>query len=291
MDLAHFGLKDRPFKPRPDLGSYYPATGHEDALGRLRSALADGEGIAVLTGEMGTGKTLLAQCLLDRLGEDTVTALITNSHFGRRADLLQAILYDLSLPYEGKCEQELRLALTDFLLARHVAGQMTLIVIDEAHLLPASVLEELRLLGNLESPRGKAVQVILIGLPSLNETLNRPELAPLRQRIVTRVSLEPLGLHEAADYLLHQLRVAGARPDALIADEAVELIARAAGGIPRVINQVAFEAFAQTAKAGAGRVDVEGALEALAVFGLETDDAESEPADESPRLLAAVAAS
>src|SRR5262245_8715336 len=116
MYESHFGLRRRPFPATPDSECYYPATGHERALALLQQALANEEGLALLTGEPGTGKTLLGHRLLEGLGADATCAFLTNSHFRDPAGLLQAILYDLTLPYEGHGEQELRLALTDHLL-------------------------------------------------------------------------------------------------------------------------------------------------------------------------------
>src|SRR5262249_39251723 len=158
---------ERPFRPTPDSTCYYPATCHERALHQLLQGLRDDEGIVVLTGEPGTGKTLLCHCLLERLGPDVTSVLLTNTHFRDRAALLQAILYDLSLPYEGRTEQEMRLALTDFLLSNYAAGRRTVLLADEAQHLTTEVLEELRLLANLESRQGKAVQVVLAAHPSL----------------------------------------------------------------------------------------------------------------------------
>src|SRR5262249_891723 len=199
------------FPATPDPSCYYPASSHERALDRLSRALADGEGLLLLTGPPGTGKTLLCHALLGRLG-GACTAFLTHGHTRDRARLLQAVLYDLSLPHEGRGEQEMRLALVGRLLETFAAGRRTVIVIDEAHHLTAEQLEELRLLGNLEARGARAVQVVLVGLPELRETLAHPSLAALRQRLTVRAALEPLGLQEAADYLLHHLRVAGGNP-------------------------------------------------------------------------------
>ena len=144
-----------------------------------------------------------------------------------RAGLLQAILYDLSLPHEGRSEQGLRLALIDHLVGRFAEGKRTLLVIDEAHHLGVDLLEELRLLGNLEGNAGKAMQVVLVGQPDLLHTLASPRLASLRQRLVVRPTIEPMGVEEAADYVLHHLRAAGGSPDEIVDGETLELVARA----------------------------------------------------------------
>ncbi|HEY7310650.1 MAG TPA: AAA family ATPase [Gemmataceae bacterium] len=279
MYETHFQLRQRPFPATPDPARYYPATSHERAVARLLGGLADGEGVLALTGDPGTGKTLLCHCLLERLDSHTSVAFLTNSHVGSRAGLLQAILYDLSLPYEGRGEQELRLALTDHLLRRYEEGRGTILILDEAQHLTPDLLEELRLLGNLEARSAKAVQVVLVGQPTLMETLRRTELTALRQRLAVRVEVEPLPLQEAADYLLHHVRVAGGRPERLFADEALELLSRRTHGVPRLLNQAAHQALNLAAESGAAQVDVEAALEGLALLGLadEIDNAEPSP--------------
>jgi type II secretory pathway predicted ATPase ExeA len=268
MTEGPFHLRRRAFPATPDSSCYYPATSHERALTSLQQGLADGEGVLLLTGPPGTGKTLLCHCLLDRLGAGVGSAFLSNSHVRDRAALLQAILFDLALPHEGRPEQDLRLALTGHLLEHFAAGRPTLLLVDEAQHLPPDALEELRLLGNLEARTGKAVQVVLVGQPALREALARPELATLRQRLAVRAALEPLGLQEAADYLLHHLRVAGARPERALNDEALELLARNTQGVPRLLNQAGHRALALAAEAGAAEVDAEVALEALASLGL-----------------------
>jgi type II secretory pathway predicted ATPase ExeA len=269
MVETHFGLRQRPFPATPDSACYYPATSHERALARLLGGLDDGEGALLLTGAPGTGKTLLCHCLLERLGPDVGTSFLTNSHLPDRSSLLQAILYDLSLPHEGRGEQEMRLALTDHLLKNFGTGRRTVLLLDEAQHLGPDLLEELRMLGNLEGRSGKAFQVVLLGQPVLAETLRRPELAALRQRVVVRAELEPLAVQEAADYLLHHLRVAGGRPELILTDEALELLARSTRGVPRLLNQAAHQALLLAAEAGAEQVDVEAVIEGLAVVGLE----------------------
>jgi type II secretory pathway predicted ATPase ExeA len=276
MSATRFGLRQRPFPATPDVACYYPATTHERALAKIGGALVDGEGLLVLTGAPGTGKTLLGQLLLERPGEDAPSAFLTNSHFACRAALFQALLFDLGQPHEARGEQDLRLALTEHLLRTFAAGRPTLVVIDEAQHLDPDLLEELRLLGNLESSAGKAVQVVLVGQPALLDVLARPELAVLRQRLVARAVLEPLALQEAADYLLHHVRVAGAKPEAVFSDEALEILARGSGGFPRVLNQVGRLSLTLSAEADASQVDAEVALEALAQLGLDAGSTEAE---------------
>jgi len=287
MYVAHFGLRHRPFRPTPDPAAYYPATTHETALQLLQQSLADEDGLALLAGEPGTGKTLLAALLVERLAEKAACVYLTNGHLAAPADLFQAMLYDLGEPYEHKSEQELRLSVTDGVLKRFAEGRRTILLLDEAHHLPPCVLEELRQLGNLETRDGKAVQTILFSLPEIDETLRRPDLRAFRQRLTTRATLERLPTEEAADYLVHHLRIAGARPEAIVSDEAVDLIVKTTGGLPRLINQATHLALELTCQAGEGRMDAEGALEALSRLGLEA--AEEEPAaaatTDPPRLM------
>ncbi|HEV3202939.1 MAG TPA: AAA family ATPase [Gemmataceae bacterium] len=274
MDLNHFGLKQRPFQNGLDSAWYYPATTHEQALARLRQAIQEEEGLVLVTGEPGTGKTMLLQCLLERMGPETTSAFLTNSHFADRSSFYQAILFDLSLCYERHSEQEMRLALTDFVLTQYRNGQRLLLLVDEAQNLDLDLLEEIRLLSNLEAGVHKAIQVVLAGQPGLLEMLARPELASLSQRLAVRIPLEPLGLEETADYIFHHLRRAGGRPESIFSDEGLEVVARGSRGIPRLINQITHQALFLAFETGCNTVDAEAALEALALLGLEGETRE-----------------
>lgn len=269
MNLSRFQLRARPFRTTPDTHSYYPATPHESVLQHLDQAIADEEGFVLATGDAGVGKTLVAHLLLARLGEKVASSLLTNCRFACRADMLRSILFDLGQPHQGLGEQELRLALTDHLLSQLAARKTTLLVLDEAQGLNSDLLEELRLLGNLETSNGKAVQIILLAQPNLLQTLGRAELAALNQRLAVRLELEALNIHEGADYVLHQLRVAGGRPEAIISHEAVTVLAKNSRGIPRLLNQMGHLALSIADAAGADLVDVEAALEALTMLGIE----------------------
>ena len=287
---TRFGLRRRPFRPIPDTDSYFPAATHDAARHLLRRALDNDEGLILLTGEPGTGKTLVARKLLEDLDEDVRVVLLTNSHVSRKGDLLQAILFDLGLPYQGLTEQVARLAVTDSCLANYQEGGKTLVVVDEAHLLATDVLEELRLLSNLEGKDGKAVQVLLAALPVIEETLDEPGLAALRQRLTVRSRLEPLGPEESAEYLRHQVAAAGGKPDKLFGEDVLDILAHAGRGIPRILNQAAHAAFVLADEAGQGQVDAEAAVEAVTRLGLDPAAEAEELAtdvDEPVRLVPA----
>lgn len=269
MFEKRFGLKQRPFPATPDSQHYYPATAHETALERLLRGVKDDEGPMLVTGPPGTGKTLMCHLLLERLGAQVVSAYLTNSHCRDRSALFQAILYELSLAHDAAGEQDLRLRVTDLILKNHQAGKRFVLVIDEAQHLSTDLLEELRLLGNLEASNGKALQVVLVALPRILDTLRKPELAALNQRLSLKLKLEGLDVEEAADYLLHHLRRAGGRPDRLITDDAVELLARHTRGIPRLLNQAGHQAFVLADMGECATVDAEAALESLASLGIE----------------------
>ena len=206
MFETRFGLRRRPFRPIPDTDSYFPAATHEDALRQLRRGIDDDEGIMLLTGDPGTGKTMVARKLLESLDEAVRPVLLTNSHVSRNGDLLQAILFDLGLPYQGVTEQVARLTVTDSCLEYYREGGKTLIVIDEAQHLHPDVLEELRLLSNLEGNSGKAIQILLVALPAIERAIDMPSLAAFRQRLTVRTRLDLLDASESAEYLIHQVR-------------------------------------------------------------------------------------
>lgn len=269
MYLTDFCLARRPFPATPDRFFYYPATTHENALAALLRGIEDDAGFVMLTGAPGAGKTLLCHCLLERLGPEVISAFLSNSHFPDRRSLLQGVLYDFSLPYEEGAEQVLRLRLTDYLLKNCSGARRTVLLVDEAQHLSPDLLEELRLLGNLEAGKGKAFQVILVGQEGLLQTLARPEMTACLQRLAVRAKVEPLGIEEGVDYLLHHTRLAGGQPDALWEEPALEILARGANGIPRLLNLAGHQAMVLAHQAEMSRIDAEAALEALAMLGLD----------------------
>ena len=277
MYEQRFGLKRRPFPPTPDTEFYYPSTLHETALSALSRGLEADESFVLLTGDAGAGKTLLGYALLERLKDKVASAFLTNSHFADRSALLQAILYDLGLPYDDDKEQTLRLRLTDQLLKNCAAERRTILVIDEAHHLSADLLEELRLLANLEAGSGKALQIVLLAQPGIMRTLRQPGLESLQQRIAVRATLGALEVEEAYDYLLHHLRLVGGKPEKIFDDTALEAIARGTRGIPRCLNQAAHQALVLAEEGELPKVDAEAALEALSMLGMESSEDAAEP--------------
>jgi type II secretory pathway predicted ATPase ExeA len=212
-----------------------------------------------------------------------VSAFLMTPHFREPADLIQALLHDLTLPHTGGSEEELRLRLTEHLLSSYQKHQRVVFVIDEGQNLAPAVLEELRLLGNLEGKKGKAAQVVILGLPAIDETLRLPNLAAFRQRLGARAVLEPLDVHEAADYLVHQIRRLGLRPEEMIDAEALGILAGACAGVPRLLNRATHKAVVLAADAEMKQIDAEVALEAVTALGLTlTEELESDLDTEEP---------
>jgi type II secretory pathway predicted ATPase ExeA len=278
VDWLHFGLARPAFRPAVDTDSYFPAASHEAALAAVAAGFARRDPVVLLDGPPGTGKSLVARKWLEQLLPEVPRVVVPNVHAARPADLLQAMLFDLSQPYQGLAEQELRLAVTGQLLqASDSSGYPTVLLIDDAQQLTDSALEELRLLGNVETRHGAALFVLLVAQPTLRAALGRPACEPFAQRVAVRAAVEPLTPEESAAYLRHQMAAAGGDPAAVLDDGAVSQLAGACGGVPRVLNQAAALAAGLAAEAGAELIDVEAALEALTRLGLEapqTDESE-----------------
>src|SRR5262249_44515156 len=208
------------------------------------SGIGRGEGLVVITGDIGTGKTTLCRAILDELDRRTFTALVLNP-FLSEEDLLRLILQDFGVVSReeikrgrlaGVSKQELIDTLNDFLLSLLPLRAGALLIIDEAQNLPNQVLEQIRILSNLETDKEKLLQIVLVGQPSLRDLLKTPDLRQLDQRISIRYELKPLTAEETAAYVAHRLTIAGGSAAVSFAPRALELVHRYAGGIPRLIN-------------------------------------------------------
>jgi type II secretory pathway predicted ATPase ExeA len=279
MDYPHFGFRRRPFRPTLDAPSACPLEGPDAALSALLRGWSQGDSVAVLTGPAGSGKSLLGLRFLADLPPETPRIWIQAAPGWRAADLFQALLFDLGLPYQGLSEQELRLAVTEALLSQLAEDRTHALILDEAHHLTPELLEQLRLLGNLESAKARALFAVLLGQPRLRDLLNHPESSGFAQRASLRLKLDPLSVDESIRFLRHQIREAGGQPEDAMSDEALALLAQHGRGLPRVLNQVANAAFALALDAGADAVDVEAVLEALQQMELLPPEAERSPGE------------
>jgi general secretion pathway protein A len=240
MYKRFYNLRRNPFEITPDPTFLFPTKQHNEALAALYYGVRRHKGFVVMTGEVGTGKTLLVRCLLQLLGRSSVTyAYVFNSCLSP-FEFLQYIAGDLGLATAGKGKSELLLDLGSFLVARHQKKLTTVLVVDEAHHLSTEVLEEIRLLTNLETAQEKLLQILLVGQTELDEKLDSFELRQLKQRIALRSQLGPLDLQETQGYIYRRLDLAGANSHAgtLFPEETIAEVYRQSRGIPRLVNTV-----------------------------------------------------
>lgn len=238
MYTEFFGLTERPFALAPDPRYLFLAEPHREALAHLLYGIEQGEGFIEVIGQVGTGKTTLCRTLLGRIGDSAEIAFVFNPS-PSEIELLASICRELGLPTVARSRTDLIDELNRFLLAKNAQGRKVLLVIDEAQNLDPGVLEQVRLLSNLETEREKLLQIVLIGQPELEESLARPELRQLRQRITVRWRLRTFRRSEVAEYLNHRLQVAGLAEPAIFTRGAVRVIHRASRGTPRLINAIA----------------------------------------------------
>jgi len=240
MYKTFYSLKRNPFEITPDPSFLFATRRHNEALAALYYGVRRHKGFVVLTGEVGTGKTLLLRCLLQLLkqSDDVKYAYVFNGRLSP-LEFLQYIAGDLGLPAAGKNKSELLLQLAGYVVARGEKKLTTVLVVDEAHHLSTDILEEIRLLTNLETADEKLLQILLVGQPELDEKLDSVELRQLKQRIALRSHLLALDLNETKGYIERRLQLAGSpNPSSLFPQETVAAIHRHARGIPRLINTI-----------------------------------------------------
>jgi len=230
-----FGFKERPFKLLPDPNYLFLSKSHEEALAHLKYTVEHGDGFVEITGEVGTGKTTLCRVFLDRLRDDTEAAYIFNPKLDE-VQLLRAINDELGIDSSANNTKDLIDVLNAFLMQMKAAGKNVILIIDEAQNLSIDVLEQLRLISNLETTRSKLIQIILVGQPELAETLDSHELRQLGQRVTLSCYLAPLTFKETSAYIEHRLQIALTRPGRLFSKKALKEIYKYASGIPRLIN-------------------------------------------------------
>lgn len=238
MYNAFFGFRENPFNLSPDPAFLYRSPQHEEALANLIYGVRSRKGFIVLTGEVGTGKTTMLECLRDYLDQQRIEfGFIFNSRL-TPDQFFEMIAYDFDLQCDRKSKTDVLFALNSLLLEQSEKGRTAVLIVDEAHNLEWEVLEEIRLLGNLENRQGKLLQIILAGQPELDRKLDAPNLRQLKQRIVLRCTLNPLTREETHEYIDARLTRAGMPNQTLFSPELIDQIEVRAKGIPRLINAI-----------------------------------------------------
>jgi type II secretory pathway predicted ATPase ExeA len=236
MYRRFYGLRESPFSVNPDPRYLFMTTQTQEALAGLTYGIQNRKGFVLLTGEVGTGKTTLLNRLLDWLrGQQVATAYIFNSRLEVN-HLFDFIMADFEIPCESREKSHVLLRLNQWLLERYRAGETAVLIIDEAQNLSDEVLEEIRLLTNLETATEKLLQIVLTGQPELEEKLKLPHLRQLRQRITLRCRTSALSLEETFGYIADRLRIAGANGEPIFSKEAIQTVHMYSRGIPRIVN-------------------------------------------------------
>jgi len=264
MYEAFFQFRTRPFPSSPRTNLYFPASASEVSRQTLARCIERAEGPGLLIGGPGTGKSLVCGLLADQFRERFHVVKLDHARFCTRRALLQALMFELDLPYRGLDEGELRLALIEFVKARDSHREAVLLMIDEAQTLPARLVEEVRMIGNVIVGGQPRLRLVLSGNTALEERLTSPKLESFNQRIAARCYLQPLSYDETAGYVQAQILAAGGEPNRLFADDAWRAVYHASGGIPRLINQVCDRALMLAAAAQRRTLDAARIEEAWA---------------------------
>jgi type II secretory pathway predicted ATPase ExeA len=282
MYERHFGLRERPFELTPNPRYLVLTPSHEEALGNLEYGMASGKGITLLLGEAGTGKTtLLRKALTLKVGATDTSnegwVYLSNPTLSRQ-EFLEVLAAGFGLgPGAHTSKAQFLIELQRHLLDRHRAGLVSALVVDEAQSLPYRILEELRLLANIESDTHKLLVLVLAGQPEFADRLNEPRLRQFKQRIALRCSLSPLTLTETASYVATRLRLAGGDPAAIFTREAIIAVHDASGGIPRTISVLCDNALVSGFGEGQRPVDADIVRQVCGDFDLPAAHPRSAP--------------
>jgi len=241
MYLEHFGLREAPFRITPHTEFFFAGANRGATLEALIYAITHDEGIVKVSGEVGSGKTMLCRMLLEKLPDNVETVYLANPSLSRH-DILHAIAEELKAPLTGKRANQLLRALQDQLLAIYAAGRLVVVMVDEAHAMPPETLEEIRLLSNLESNRHKLLHIVLFGQPELDEHLSQKNMRQLKERITHNFALDPFLRSDIGSYLMFRMRAAGYHGPDLFTPGAIQLISHASEGLTRRINILADKA-------------------------------------------------
>ena len=250
-----YGLRDIPFSLAPDPKYLFRTDSLLEVFANLQYGIENGKGIVVVTGEVGTGKTTILRSMLQSLDRSVLAAYIFNPILSTE-DFFDLLAGEFRMRTQQSKASMLRL-LGNVLVSRHSQGLRTVLVVDEAHLLPRHLLEEIRLLLNFETNREKLLQVILCGQPELHDLLGQPELRQLKQRVSLKCSIKTLTPHETGEYIRWRLRIAGCADENLFEPEAIRLAHRFSGGIPRIINNICDNALLTGFSEGSARITAE----------------------------------
>ncbi len=252
--LAHFGLREPPFRITPHTDFFFAGANRGPTLDALIYAITQDEGIVKVTGEVGSGKTMLCRMLLEKLPAEVETIYLANPSLSRQ-EILAAIADELGIPLGGQSAHSMIRALQDALVDRYAAGKRVVVLIDEAHAMPGESLEEIRLLSNLESKSNKLLQIALFAQPELDERLAASDMRQLRERITQHFTLAPLQHTDVGAYIDFRLRAAGYRGPNPFAAEALALVADVSEGLSRRINILADKSLLAAYASGSHTVD------------------------------------
>jgi general secretion pathway protein A len=244
MYLEHFGLRDYPFSTSPDPRFYYPSAKHREALACLIYTVEQRKGFALISGEVGAGKTMLCRAALQRLGDSIESAMVCHTSI-TPTQFLKAIAAEFGVDPWSKTKIQIIHKLKEFLNDRRRHGRTVVLIVDEAQALSAEVLEEVRLLGNLETATEKLLQTILVGQPELRRLVGQHRLRQLDQRITVKFHLGALSADDIGPYIDHRLQVAGADGRELFSPAAKAEVGLASGGVPRLVNTICDQALLQ----------------------------------------------